>query len=155
MDEKYFEIPVSVINDSGELEELKSYIATGNEDSVRMRAAKVLEEEFKGQDYDYDVIEITPDEFETFETVEYLPGEDAPMQARSMEDEMEDLQDRYYTLEDKLNSLPANKLDKTLVEDARMRLNEAKDYFDQYDFFKCTASLNAADDIISNLIKDE
>lgn len=155
MDEKYFEIPVSVINDSGELEELKSYIATGNEESVRLRAAKVLEEEFKGQDYDYDVIEITPDEFETFEKVEYLPGEEDALQARSMEDEMEDLQDRYYTLEDKLNSLPNDDLDKTLVEDARMRLNEAKDYFDQYDFFQCTASLNAADDIISNLIKDE
>lgn len=160
MDEKYFEIPVTLITETGEFQELKTYIARGDEDSVRIRAAKVLEDEFPGEDYDYEVIEITPEEYETYETVEFLPGgnetsESEAPSARDMHDEMEDLTDRYYMLEDKLNSLPAD--DETNAEkvtEARLKLNSAKDYFDQYDFFKCKEALNEADAIISELTGD-
>ena len=64
MEEKYFEIPVTLIDENGELQELKTYIAKGDEDSVRMRAAKTLESEFSGQDYDYDVINITKEQYQ-------------------------------------------------------------------------------------------
>lgn len=165
MEEKYFEIPITVISPDGDIEDFKTYIAKGDEDFVRVRAAKVIEEEFKGKEYDYDVIEISPDQYETLSQVEFLPGTedsdsdenslfDRELAPRSMEDEMEDLTDRYYTLEDRLNSIPDENLDEQLVTDARLELNKAKDYFDQYDFFKCKESLNKADDIISQLSKE-
>lgn len=162
MEEKYFEIPITVISPDGDVEDLKTYIARGNEDSIRVQAAKVIEDEFKGKEYDYDVIEISPEQYETLSQVEYLPGTensdvseddlfDKTLAPRNMEDEMDDLTDRYYSLEDKLNSLPDENLDEQLVIDARLELNKAKDYFDQYDFFKCKESLNRADEIITQL----
>lgn len=154
MEERYFEIPVTKIDEEGNLVEIKTYIARGEEDVIRLQAAKVLEDEFSGEDYDYGVIEITPDQYETYQNVEYLHGTENSQEAlpaRDMHDEMEDLTDRYYELEDKLNSLPDEGLNKELVVEARLRLNEAKDYFDQYDFFKCKESLNQADEIISQL----
>ena len=158
MEEKYFEIPVTLIDENGELRELKTYIAEGDEDSVRMRAAKTLESEFSGQDYDYDVINITKDQYQTYQNVELLPNGETEVEkaapARDMYDEMEDLTDRYYSLEDKLNSLPNEGLNKEMITEARLRLNEAKDYFDQYDFFKCKESLNMADEIITQLSQE-
>lgn len=158
MEEKYFEIPVTLIDENGELQELKTYVAKGDEDSVRMRAAKTLESEFSGQDYDYDVVNITKEQYQTYQNVEYLPDGETEVEkaapARDMYDEMEDLTDRYYTLEDNLNSLPNEGLNKEMVIEARMRLNEAKDYFDQYDFFKCKESLNMADELITQLSQE-
>lgn len=159
--EKFFEVPVTIFIEDGS-QDFRTFISRGEEEPIRMRVARYLEEQYPGGDYDYDVIEISPEEYESLQNVEYLPDSDNTEEEydehfgnvggpRDMEDEMEDLTDRYYTLEDKLNSIPAEGLDEQKVTDARMELNKAKDYFDQYDFFACKDSLNKADAIITEL----
>ena len=166
--EKYFEIPVSVFN-GGELEDIYTFYAKGTEESARLEASKHLSEIFDGKDYDYDVIEISESEYKTSngDRLEGDPDEVDPMfdgvQAepaalppKSMEDEMEDLQDRYYALTDKLNAIPVDSIpDKSEASNfalANKELTNAKEFFDQYDMFGCREALNRAESHINELI---
>lgn len=148
---QYFEIPITIFNSSGDPEEFETFYAEGSEDEVRHKIAVSLGEKYPNQDYDYDVIEISEDEFRSVQNPNMLSAVevDAP---RSIEDEMEDLSDKYYTLLDRLNSTPVEAgLSPDRVAEANSYLLEAKEAFDQFDFFRCKDALSKAEDVISTI----
>lgn len=151
MENQYFEIPITVFKSSGEPEEFETYYFQGSEDEARHKVAKALGERYADRDYDYDVVAISEDEFKSVKNPNVLSAieEGSP---RSIEDEMEDLSDKYYTLQDRLNSNPVEAgLSIERVNEANNYLAVAREAFDQFDFFRCQDALRKAEEVISSL----
>lgn len=158
---KYFEIPVTKFDENGQPETPTSYYAIGEESRVRKEVTEYFE---NMPEVDFDFIELTEDEYaasvvgndgmvlfeEDDNDYDVTNIEKAPP-AKSIEDEMEDLQDQYYQLTDKLNAIPNLDINKKDVIDAKYKLSEAKEYFDQYDMLKCKKSLGEASELISKI----
>lgn len=149
-----YEIPVTIFKD-GTDPDFKTFYARGSFSEVSQAVDNYLSARYPS--YDYELVECDEERLKSARPENILSVETVSEEAvvdRDIYDDMEDLQDRYYTLMDKLNAIPAT--DATKGEDiqkqiggAQFHLNEAKSYFDQYDFQACKDALDQAEKSIS------
>lgn len=154
-----YEIPVTIFNENGE-PTYGNYFGEGSYSEVSNAADALFASKYK--DYDYTLVQYHGklDHIKPELIVTSKKGAKEAVVERDIYDDMEDLQDRYYTLMDRLNSIPASAQTKdpdvqAQIGDAQFHLNEAKDYFDQYDFSACKDALDQAEKSISLVQKKQ
>lgn len=156
----YYEIPVTIFNENGD-PSFEVYYAKGSFSEVSQAVDDFLSIRFPS--YDYELVESTEDLYNSVSPESIINIEKTSEEAvldRDIYDDMEDLQDRYYELMDRLNSIPISSNMKSFnvqkqISDAQFHLNESKEYFDQYDFQACKDTLDQAEKTIDFIQKGQ